>query len=173
MMIWSLVMCILSGAVASGHSGRNGPSVAPTTHYHHTNADLFDRLSMGALIFMIVILLVSFVGGCMFTKNRGRGGFSALMDYLQGIDDEFSDIDSSLGGSSTFKSVDLSSNTSLHGWKQVSDPLAKLSPLSLIDNTKQCLEIYEKLFGNLDVPIVSNCFCIYFVQLLILPVFGS
>jgi hypothetical protein len=131
------------------------PTQSPTTHYHHANEAVFDMLSMAALGFMILILLISFVGGCYMTKSRGRNGFSALMDYLQGVDEEFSDIDSTISGNS-FHSVDLSSNTSMSGWKHVSDPLAAVvSPLALIDNTRVCLEMYEKLFGDLNVPIVS------------------
>jgi hypothetical protein len=88
------------------------------------------------------------------TKRRGRTGFTALLDYLQGIDEEFSEIDSTVSGS--MHSVDMSSNTSMNGWKQVSNPLATvISPLDLIENTKICLEIYQKLFGDLNVPIVS------------------
>jgi hypothetical protein len=131
------------------------PTTSPTTHYHRANEDVFDMLSMGALCFMLIILLMSFLGGCYMTKRRGRSGFSALMDYLQGIDEEFSEIDSTVNGS--MHSIDLSSNTSVNGWKQVPGPMASVaSPLALIENTKICLEMYQGLFGDLNVPIVST-----------------
>lgn len=158
--VWALYL--LSLCLLFAHTNADDPpapmrpTFAPTTHYHHANAKLFDLMSMGALGFMMFILLVSFVGGCYLTKTRGRNGFTALMDYLQGVDEEFSEMDSTLG-SGSFDSVDLSSNTSRNGWKQVSgNPLtAVVSPLALIENTKLCLEMYERLFGDLNVPIVS------------------
>lgn len=144
------LLCALTSKVSALN-----PTQSPTTYDNHENKYIFDMLSMGALVFMLIILFVSFVGGCIMTKKRGRNGFAALFDYLQGVDEEFSDIDSTISGDSSrsFRSVDLSSDPSLSEWERVN---SLTSPLAVVESTKICLELYERLFGDLKVPIVSQ-----------------
>lgn len=78
----------------------------------------------------------------------------ALWHYLQGVDEEFSEIDSTTGSSTSMVSIDLSSNTSLNGWKHIENQhVPNISPLGVLENVKMCLELYDRLFGDTKIPI--------------------